>query len=342
MICDIVEQGEPALPVLQIETGGSDERKVVLRRPWAWALCLVGVASAPLAETEFSATAEAGYRVDELTWSIAGWNTGPGRSGQYVNVLSELSWRDVQIREWVLGLEARHERVYFTGRVAVGDINDGDNQDSDYDFDDRQGEWSRSNNGVFGDTLDASMSLGYRFDLHRGDGAVMHLMPVVGAALHQQNFGMNDGFQTIYTPDPSLVGSGVLDGLNSTYDAEWETAWLGLSLWQSLTAQLTLRLDLEFHRGDYSAVANWNLRQDLAHPVSFAHWADGQGMVVGVNGRYTLSEQLFFMFGLSYGDWDTDPGVDRVFLSNGSILETPLNKAAWQSLGLNLGVGLRF
>lgn len=328
---------------------------------WAGVTALLPLFSAAAAaQTALSVAVESGYRLDELNWNIAGWNVNDPsdatrqRSGEYVNVLSELSWSDVQIAQIGASFEVQDDRIYLRGRAFYGEVLDGDNRDSDYDYDNRQGEFSRSDNGVFGDTLDAGISLGYRFDIDWGDSPAIHVMPVVGAAIHQQNFGMNDGYQTLYVPyaerlshpqagvpDSSVVGPDFLAGLNSSYDAEWRTSWLGLDVWQAITPRLNLKLNVEFHRGDYAAKADWNLRQDLAHPVSFAHWADGQGVVVGTGGRYALSKQLFLSFGVKYGEWDTDPGMDRVYFNDGSTVDTPLNEVNWRSVAFNLGLGMQ-
>lgn len=323
------------------------------------AALLLLCAAPAAAETALAVALEGGYRFDALDWNIAGWNSDSGnpdqqRSGEYVNVLSELSWSDVQIAQVGLSFEARDGRLYLRGQAFYGEVLDGDNRDSDYDYDNRQGEFSRSDNGVFGDTLDAGISLGYRYDVAWGDAPPIHIMPVVGAAIHQQNFGMNDGYQTLYVPyaerlshpqagvpDTSVVGPDLLAGLNSSYDTEWTTGWVGLDIWRTLTPRLSVRLNAQFHAGDYAAVANWNLRQDLAHPVSFAHWADGQGLVLGVGGEYALSPALLLKFGVNYGTWDTDPGIDRVYFSDGSRVETPLNQVNWESLAFNLGLALR-
>jgi hypothetical protein len=322
------------------------------------AVLLLMCSTTAVAEVDYSAAAEAGYRLDSLDWNIAGWNTDSGtpgqqRSGEYVNVLSELTWSDLQIGQVGLRLTAEERRYQLAGYVAYGEIYSGDNQDSDFDYNNRQGEFSRSNNGVFGDTLDASISLGYRYDVKWGKDSVLHVMPRLGAAIHQQNLGMKNGYQTLYVPyaeglsvpqagvpDPSAVGP--LTGLNSSYDAEWNTTWLGLDVWRAFTPKLTLGLNLEIHRGDYSAKANWNLRTTLAHPVSFAHWADGHGVVVGLNGQYTITGPLYLSFGLQYGQWTTDPGIDRVYFIDNTSLDSRLNEVNWTTLAANLGLGMSF
>ena len=93
-------------------------------------------------ETDF--TLSAGYRVDDLDWSIAG-----NINGNNPNVLSELTWDDVESYQVKLqGNFVWPNIIALKGYVNYGWIFDGDNQDSDYLGDNRTLEFSRSNNST--------------------------------------------------------------------------------------------------------------------------------------------------------------------------------------------------
>lgn len=278
-----------------------------------------------------SLSADAGYRVDRFDWTIAG-----DMNGANPNILSELAWRNMDIVQARLGLEAQLSRLHLRARGGYGEARDGENRDSDYLSDNRTNEFSRSNNRGDGKFKEATVAAGYRFDFQPDGPRHMHFLPLIGYAVNRQELVMTEGFQTI-------PATGSFDGLNSTYDAEWAGPWVGFSWWETDDSRnLTVSLDVEYHRPDYEAEANWNLRADFAHPRSFQHWADGRGVVVSVNSSYGLTEHLALIFGFDYRSWDTDAGLDRVYLSDGSTLETQFNSANWDSAAINLGLALNF
>jgi hypothetical protein len=104
----------------------------------------------------------------------------------------------------------------------------------------------------------------------------------------------------------------------------------------------TVTTSIEYHWVDYSAEADWNLRDDFQHPKSFEHEAYGDGWVAGVGVNYALNQQ--FSLGLSgdYLSWNTDSGTDRLYLANGSIVDTRLNEVNWESKLLSVTLDLVF
>ena len=251
------------------------------------------------------------------------------------NILSELTWSSLRIYQGKLNLEVDIKQLKFFGTAAYGTVDDGDNQDSDYLADDRQAEFSRSNNQAGGDVADASLGIGYVFKAGVSDNFHSFVMPMAGYSLHQQNLEMTDGFQTI-------PATGSFDGLNSSYDAQWDGPWIGLSFWQTdIRRDFTIAFDMIYHQADYQAEATWNLRTTgdfaLAQPTSFEHWADGQGITLSLRSKYGLSRQWSFIMSLDYQNWQTDAGLDRVYPAAGGSEDTQLNRVNWDSTALNLG-----
>ena len=194
--------------------------------------------------------------------------------------------------------------------------------------------------------------MGFRYEFGQAGRPKLYVMPTIGAALHIQSLGMEDGYQTLSVPyaeglvhpqagvpDASAVGS--FANLDTTYDTRWTSSWLGVDLWRDVTPSLTLLFNLELHSGDFSAKADWNLRDDFAHPVSFRHWADAQGVKVAVEGRYRLSSNKFLSLELGHQNWNTDPGVDTIYTSSGNAASTRLNEVNWKSTTFNVGLGWR-
>jgi hypothetical protein len=136
--------------------------------------------------------------------------------------------------------------------------------------------------------------------------------------------------------------------LHSTYKTNWNGPWIGLDLRYDLNRKISwfsnshLAFSVEQHWADYSASANWNLIDRFAHPKSFSHHADGQGVVFRADWIADLTERWSMTLGYVYQRWKTDSGIDRTYFSWGEVTETPLNEVNWESTAFMLAVGYRF
>ena len=310
------------------------EKKVV-------AALLLGVAVAAQAQAETSLTLNAalGYRYDSLDWNIAG-----NIAGQNPNILSELSWTSLKTPQVTVAMELRGGDWYLLGDASFGRIVGGSNQDSDYLFDNRQGEYSRSNNKPGGDMADATVGLAYRFERILKHEILPstrrhYVMPMAGYSYHSQNLRMTDGFQTI-------PATGSFPGLNSTYDARWRSLWAGFSfVGEDAHDNSAFAIDIALHAAKFYAVAGWNLRvgppSGFMQPKSFEQDAYGGGFTVAVRGRNELDKKMFFSWSVNYGLWRTETGLDTVYIHDGSISYTRLNEVNWETMSVNLGLGVR-
>jgi hypothetical protein len=291
-----------------------------------------------------------GYRTDDIDWNIAGFTPTifliPPLQGVYVNILSELSWSNLEIFQMEFSLERRIQRKYkIRGTFAYGVIFDGENQDSDYAGNNRTFEFSRANNSADdGSTSDVSIGFGYNFSFLSD---AIGLTPLIGFSYHSQNLTMTEGVQNVSDFGwPSALGP--FPGLNSSYDAKWYGPWVGLDLnariykrdGTSLAHEILF--GIEYHWANYHAEANWNLRTDFDHPKSFEHEADGSGIVFWAGYNYFFNPQGSLNLSGKYQEWQTDPGIDRIFFSNGTVAETRLNEVNWESYSLMLGATFRF
>lgn len=293
----------------------------------------------PWLETEFLASM--GYRVDDLDWNIAG-----NINGNNPNILSELTWSNLEICQIKLSNKTRVLDIfYLRGSLSRGWIFDGDNQDSDYAGDDRTLEYSRSNNSADdGNVWDASLGVG--FELTFGSER-FGIAPLIGYSYHKQNLTITDGFQTIYEPAPQETGP--FAGLNSTYQTEWKGPWIGMDLNFHID-MVEFCLGIEHHWADYTAEANWNLARRFAHPKSFEHRADGNGVVISAACNIYFNERWATSLSYDYQDWSTDPGIDRVYWSQEyqdlhgypPTSDTRLNEVNWTSHAIMLGIVYRF
>jgi len=289
-----------------------------------------------------------GLRVDQLDWNIAG-----NIDGNNPDILSELTWDDLEIYEYntrgKVMMSNRHWPFWgaIKSSLTYGEIQSGDNQDSDYEFDDRAGEWSRSNNkSDNGDVWDVSLGGGLIF---RSKSGKFLFGPFIGYSYHEQNLTIHDGYQTISGPNPFSTDAdkqpppvGQIAGLNSTYETEWRSGWVGVDLEYSPNTSFTLKGSVELHGGEYNAKGNWNLRTDLRHPISFRHYSDDvYGSTINFGIRAGVKNVLFNI-DLNYQKWLAEDGEDRVYGSGGLIGLTRLNEVNWESSSVTGGVTVRF
>lgn len=290
-----------------------------------------------------------GYRIDELSWNIAG-----NINGADPNVLSELKWEDLRayvIRgrgKAILG-KTSVGGLYIRADVDYGWITHGSNQDSDYLGENRTEEFSRSNNSSNGGTFqDASLGVGYRFCFGND---FFSLAPLVGRSYNRQRLEATDANQTIAVPPYSTQPLGPFAGLNTDYVATWEGPWVGVEMgFQTIASRRRPRpitVDLifgaEYHFPSYSATANWNLADRFAHPESFKHTADGVGTVFSLELRCMAPNGWGGGLSGSYRDWVADKnGVDRVFGAAGGTSVTKLNEVRWKSSSVSADITYDF
>lgn len=281
-----------------------------------------------LVEPPYEYSLGAGYRRDDLSWSIAGGG---------INVASEVRWKKTVIAQ----LRAAG-KVYLgggwliRGTYSTGAVKSGSNQDSDYGGNNRTQEYSRSNNTTGGAVRDLSIGLGRRIEMLRSVGEdAIRITPLAGLSIHEQSLTMYDGHQTIPAHGP-------INGLQNSYATRWKGSWLGLDALFSLTANFSLNSTVEYHWVDYSAEADWNLRSDFAHPVSFRHVARGQGTSIAVGASYRFNRNFLANALLDRQKWNTNPGYDQTNFSTGVVNYYTLNPVSWDSTSLYLSAVYQF
>ena len=224
-------------------------------------------------------------RKDSLNWNIA---------GSTINILSELEWNQLQIKQ-IQANATLHLPQHLNLAIDIqrGSIHSGENTDSDYNGNNRTLPFSRAKSRGGGDVNDWSIGVGKEMKLTE----TVRIMPSVGWSQHQQNLTMTQGFQVIPEDEPFY---GAFGGLNNRYDAEWKGLWLGIASQFALAQQWTLSTDLKYHRVDYAADANWNLRKEFMHPLSFEHQAKGVGVEAAVAVSYPMSTHTKLQFLMRY------------------------------------------
>ncbi|MCF6265385.1 MAG: hypothetical protein L3J57_02425 [Desulfuromusa sp.] len=290
-----------------------------------------------------------GYRSDQLDWNISG-----DINGENPTILSELSWEDLEIFQiqatgWLeIGeLPFLKRNSLILANIAFGKILGGDVQDSDYAADGRTFEWSRSvNDADKGLTVDLSGAVGPIFELSLIEG--LSITPLIGYGFNMQDLSMTDGEQTVSNPfyrwwffgsDAEMpLPIGQIPSLDSSYTAYWYGPWLGANIDYQANQKIKITVSAEYHWVEYFAQADWNLRSNFAHPVSFEQETTGTGMVWNIKGLYSLNKNWSWLLDGKIQNWETESGTDRTYFADGTVGLSRLNQVNWSSYSLTTGV----
>jgi len=280
-----------------------------------------------------------GYRTNELNWNISGVN------GMNPNVKVEYKWTDLQSFQIKSKSQLLFDNIFILeGQVARSWIVEGNNQVSEFDGNDRTMEVTRTRNKADeGDTFDISGGVGIRYNMESDDDFFelknTWLSLLGGYSYHEQNLSIKDGNQTIDTT--GMFDLGPFEGLDSPYEAEWKGPWLGIELGGEQDNFLaTVRF--EYHFAEYNAEGQINLNENFQQPKSFDHSGDGEGLVFALDMSYKLNPSWELNFNADYQDWEILDGTDRLFLADGSIIQSRLNEVNWTSFALMLGAKYQF
>ena len=277
----------------------------------------------------------AGFRVDQLDWNIAG-----KFFGQEVNVLSELDWNNIEI--WQVGLNGKMAvgndvavyNTYIRGSFDYGLITDGTGHDTDYHGNNRTLEFSHSINSNEEDyVLDASLGLGFEKKYWQERCTLGWL---AGYSYHKQNIRFSNGHQLVPTNEPII-------GLDSSYRSKWYGPFASIDIELHPYPRVSLLGSAEYHWSNFEAQANWNLRTDFAHPVSFQQEADdGVGMVGTLKGSYLFTNGWIFDLIFTYRDFSVHDGINQYLMENGTFINNRLNEVNWKSFNTSAGLTYKF
>lgn len=288
------------------------------------------------------------YRSDNLEWRIAPADEQP-------DILSELSWRDVKLAglswrgQWPLASRWSLETL-LAGAGEIG----GSVRDSDYALSDRQDEFSRSVAEVDHSHV-ADAALGLRLQLSESRLAMPGVALTGGVVWHEQALRISRARQEVSRGDlcpASLCGSftppptGYSFDASSHYRADWRGGYLGAQLEFWLQPALSLRLDYQYQRLKYHAEANWALRSDFAHPLSFSHdsWGHNHHGRLALNffadGGSGWQLAVFGSKALAGSGNDDTRWADSGGVAQGSSLR--LQGVGWRSSGISLGYSSAF
>jgi hypothetical protein len=200
----------------------------------------------------------------ELVWDIA----SSASAATTPNVLSELSFRDIRSLGYVINLGYMNRfdnNIAFVLEAEYADsrIQSGRAQDSDYASDNRTDEFSRSFSDIESDSINYfSLATGIKTRWLNTKGHYLSFL--IGYKKHNVDITMTNGVVEI----PEADAGSLIPGLNSTYNSEFRSIFAGLST-EHVFSWGTIGFRYDLYYTDLKAEADWNLRTDFAHPVSF-------------------------------------------------------------------------
>lgn len=268
----------------------------------------------------------------ELVWDIAA-----GPSSYFTpNVLSELSYKDIKSRG--LGIRLAHLNrfsdnwaFYIEANYSDTSIKSGKSQDSDYLANNRQEEFSRSYADIKDDgNRQQALAIGLKT---RWFGAKGHYVTMLlGHQQHDVDLTVTNGVQAI----PEEMSGTELTGLNATYNSEFESWYAGLAT-EHVFSWGTIGLRYEHHDLDFESEADWNLRDDLAHPKSFVHSGDGDGKSLTLGYSYQINLNWDLYLNYTRLEYTIRNGYDQTFFADGASYVTSLNQLKYESDQFQLG-----
>lgn len=286
----------------------------------------------------------AGYRQDNLNWSVGGDD-----DDQFPLFLSKLDWKRLNI--WTMNTELDIlfcNHIVLSAEGSWGRIYHGRVRDSDYvpffdgssSFDDAL-EFSRSVAHVKGCVYDVSASIGYQYMWLEGDFVTT---PLAGYSYHAQRLHMYDGTQLInfdpFTGEQFFLGH--IPDLNSSYKTRWRSPWIGMNLQWNMDPCFSIYGEYQYHWATYRAGGHWNLRDDL--PDGFSHHARGKGQLLKAGGEWGFCSGWTLGLQAKYQIWNTYKGTEKTKILQPIIdafgnetdliipVSTRLNRVNWRSL----------
>lgn len=281
----------------------------------------------------------AGYRRDDMRFNI-GLPGGP-------NILSELEWIAPALQIRADGSWTHASGATIRGFLAYAHTYaKGQSQDSDYALNDRQAEFSRSYADTTGSEMfDALLGFGWQLPA----GRWLTVTPLVGLARYDSTYRTSNGRLVVSNAaNAALLGIpwnaplGPFSGLHSRYNPVWSSIWQGIDLEIKAGKRFSLRAGARHHWFKYKAEADWNLRGDFAHPVSFHHTDHGKGWEAEIEASLALGHGHRLTLTAIQRDFKTRHGKDTTFYANGGNSTIELGEAVLASRAIQIGYRYEF
>lgn len=273
----------------------------------------------------------------ELVWDIA----SSASATTTPNVLSELSFRDIRSLGYVINLGYMNRfdnNIAFVLEAEYADsrIRSGRAQDSDYASDNRTDEFSRSFSDIESDSINYfSLATGIKTRWLNTKGHYLSFL--IGYKKHNVDITMTNGVVEI----PEADAGTLIPGLNSTYNSEFRSILAGLST-EHVFSWGTIGFRYDLYYTDLKAEADWNLRTDFAHPVSFEQVGDGKGYAATLGYTYNHNRNWDYSIDYVVTKYNIQDGYDQTYFSDTTSFIVKLNNSEYKQESIRIGVSYNF
>ena len=273
----------------------------------------------------------------ELVWDIA----SSASATTTPNVLSELSFRDIRSLGYVINLGYMNRfdnNIAFVLEAEYADsrIRSGRAQDSDYASDNRTDEFSRSFSDIESDSINYfSLATGIKTRWLNTKGHYLSFL--IGYKKHNVDITMTNGVVEI----PEADAGSLIPGLNSTYNSEFRSIFAGLST-EHVFSWGTIGFRYDLYYTDLKAEADWNLRTDFAHPVSFEQIGDGKGYAATLGYTYNHNRNWDYSIDYVVTKYHIQDGYDQTYFSDTTSFIVKLNNSEYKQEAIRIGVSYNF
>ncbi len=273
----------------------------------------------------------------ELVWDIA----SSASATTPPNILSELSFRDIRSLGYVINLGYMNRfdnNIAFVLEAEYADsrIQSGRAQDSDYASDNRTDEFSRSFSDIESDSINYfSLATGIKTRWLNTKGHYLSFL--IGYKKHNVDITMTNGVVEI----PEADAGSLIPGLNSTYNSEFRSIFAGLST-EHVFSWGTIGFRYDLYYTDLKAEADWNLRTDFAHPVSFEQVGDGKGYAATLGYTYNHNRNWDYSIDYVVTKYHIQDGYDQTYFSDTTSFIVKLNNSEYKQEAIRIGVSYNF
>ncbi len=254
------------------------------------------------------------------------------------NVLSELIFDPIDTTNayanlgymWLVGSKTA---IGITGTYSESISSDGRALDYDFDADDRTDMFSLSRS-----SLDDSQIRHYAVETFSKtrwfDKPGHYLTGGIGFEKKIYHLHITDGQQKHPVVQP-------ISGLKSTYEPEFKNTYLFIATEHKFRGgYLTIKAQHIWSHLD--SKADWNLREEFAHPVSYIHDGDGTGHTLSIKYSYPIHDNIDIYTQLSSRKVEIKNGYDQIYFADGKSAVTKLNQVNEKTNAFSIGATFHF
>ncbi len=283
-----------------------------------WLGILIGMsdyAKADNIQTAWGLNVDAGmiYRQDKMTWRIGNAPT---------TVLSELEYKTNAVQpKLAMSVTSPYHfalQIYY----ADGDIKTGEAYDADYD-EPLASLYLLSKSNVIGSMSDWGLMFSKGYSLKNVSATID-----IGWSRHKQNLNMINGFQLVPDEEPYY---GPISGLNNSYVTQWQGFFWGAGLSIASDVHWQFEANIKQRFFNYNAKANWNLRKEFSHPLSFEHQINANAYEGSLTAIYHINNKCSLKSFITVLAAKGKNGIDTTYFDNGNAQVYFLNHMSWHS-----------